>query len=77
MMRSGLKTIWNTLKVFILFVSCTLLFYYGMVWVDNEYESYHKYDEPEGDVLKVDQANDDGKAFDWLKRLRTFYEIGE
>lgn len=76
-MKAVLKTIGNTLKVFVLFVSCTLLFYYGMVWVDHEYEGYHKYDKPEGDVLKVDQANDEGNSFHWFKRLKTFYEIGE
>lgn len=76
-MKSVLKTAWHTLKVFIFFVSCTLLFYYGMMWVDHEYDNYHKYDKPEGNVIEVNQPHDDGAVFDWMDRLRTFYEIGE
>lgn len=72
-----IKTALNTLKVFVLFVGCTLLFYYGMTWVDHEYKSYHKYDEPEGRAVKVSQESDEETGFDWLNRMRMFYRVGE
>ncbi|HEU5138607.1 MAG TPA: DUF4227 family protein, partial [Bacillales bacterium] len=40
-MMSWLRVFWDTLKVFVLFVGCTVLFYYGLMWIDHEYESYH------------------------------------
>ena len=53
-----MKIILHTLKVFILFTGCTILFYYGMMWVNEEYQSYHRYDEPEGTALKVSSSSE-------------------
>ena len=65
----------NTLKVFILFMGCTLLFYYGILWVSEEYESYHRYDEPKGRAVKVFQMEETDSS--WIDRLFFFYQYGE
>lgn len=66
----------KSLKVFILFTSCTILFYYGMMWVNEEYQNYHRYDEPQGSALKV-AARVEAKSMPWLDRLILFYLNGE
>ena len=74
-MRNWFNFIWSTFKVFILFMGCTLLFYYGILWVSEEYESYHRYDEPKGRAVKVFQMQEEEPA--WLDRLLFFYHFGE
>jgi hypothetical protein len=70
--------VWNTVKVFLAFTCCTVLFYYGLVWVNQEYEDYHRYDEPEGKAVKVFQMSElDEVHSSWLERLKLFYDIGE
>lgn len=76
-MKHWLALVWNTLKVFILFVGCTLLFYYGILWVSEEYESYHRYDEPKGRAVKVFQQEAEIKESHWVDRLLFFYHYGE
>ncbi|WP_066312636.1 YqzK family protein [Bacillus sp. FJAT-29814] len=75
-MFSFLKLIWQTLKVFIIFTGCTILFYYGIMWVSEEYQNYHRYDEPEGTAVKVSNGLD-GKDSSLLDRLIFFYLNGE
>lgn len=43
-----LKTAADMIKVFVLFTGFTVLFYYAMIWINSEYENYHRYDKPEG-----------------------------
>lgn len=74
--KAFLRAVWDTIKVFVLFVCCTALFYYAMMWVEKEYENYHKYDKPKGSV-EVYQEYGEDPGFDWLKRLQIFYKIGE
>ncbi|MEH7414816.1 YqzK family protein [Neobacillus drentensis] len=75
-MVSFLKVALQTLKVFIIFTGCTILFYYGMIWVSEEYQNYHRYDEPEGSALKVSNAvKEDSSSV--LDRLMLFYLNGE
>lgn len=45
--------LWKMFKVTIIFVSCTCLFYFGLRAMHEEYEQYHRYDEPEGPAIKV------------------------
>ncbi|MGG1337934.1 YqzK family protein [Bacillus subtilis] len=71
-----LKTAVDALKVFILFTSFTALFYYAMIWVNQEYENYHRYDKPEGSAVKVVEMDQDEKG-GWLDRLIFFYQNGE
>ena len=75
-MLSFMKIIVHTLKVFLLFTGCTILFYYGMMWVNEEYQSYHRYDEPQGTAIKVTKAVDSDQSI-WLDRLLLFYLDGE
>lgn len=75
-MKHIIDTCYNTFKVFILFTGCTVLFYFGIMWVNQEYENYHRYDEPEGAAVKVTkmvEERDEG----WFKRLLFFYHYGE
>lgn len=75
-MRSWLKLAFNTLKVFLLFTTCTILFYYGIMWVNEEYQNYHRYDEPNGTAVKV-SASGTQEEPTWLDRLILFYLNGE
>ncbi|PLR99816.1 YqzK family protein [Bacillus sp. T33-2] len=75
-MKSWLGIVFHTIKVFILFTGCTILFYYGIMWVNEEYQNYHRYDAPEGAALKVSgSASSDGGSL--LDRLILFYLNGE
>ncbi|MGD6841467.1 YqzK family protein [Bacillus infantis] len=75
-MRSWMTMTFKTLKVFVLFTGCTILFYYGLLWLNEEYQSYHRYDEPEGSAVRVsgDSVSDET---DWFDRLILFYLNGE
>ncbi|WP_316569729.1 YqzK family protein [Neobacillus sp. YIM B06451] len=70
------RAMYNALKVLILFIACTFLFYYGMMWVHEEYQNYHRYDKPKGAAVKVSNSLDTGNP-EWLDRLLLFYKIGE
>jgi arginine exporter protein ArgO len=70
-----IKTALKTLKVFIIFTGCTILFYYGIMLVNEEYQNYHRYDEPEGAALKVSSAVHEDSSL--LDRLMWFYLNGE
>lgn len=75
-MSTFFKTIFRTLKVFIIFTGCTILFYYGIIWVNQEYQDYHRYDEPDGTAIKVStmESQEDLSVID---RLILFYLNGE
>ncbi|UTR09544.1 YqzK family protein [Evansella sp. LMS18] len=72
------KTVWEAIFVFFLFMGCTLVFYYGILWVSEEYKDYHRYGEPEGRAVKVLQQDSGGLMNDssvW--RLKYFLNHGE
>ncbi|AEB24572.1 YqzK family protein [Bacillus sp. L381] len=71
-----IKTAADTIKVFILFTGFTALFYYAMIWVNSEYENYHRYDKPEGSAVKVAKTEHEEKD-GWFGRLIFFYQNGE
>ncbi|PLR84606.1 MULTISPECIES: YqzK family protein [Bacillus] len=75
-MRAWIKLGLQTLKVFVLFTGCTIFFYYGIIWLNEEYENYHRYDEPDGAAIKV-SASESKEEFSWLDRLKLFYLNGE
>lgn len=75
-MKHLLSTLLKTLKVFILFTGCTILFYYGIMWLNEEYRDYHRYDEPKGSAIKVTGTGEDEDSA-WLNRLKLFYLDGE
>jgi hypothetical protein len=74
-MKSWIKIFFQMLKVFLLFTGCTILFYYSIVWINQEYENYHRYDEPEGSAVKV--STTEQQQSDWFERLLFFYRDGE
>ena len=77
-MQDWFRSLLQTFKVMLLFIGCTLFFYYGILWVSQEYESYYRYDTPEGNAIKVttDSAQDrDDPTI--LTRLGWFYKLGE
>ncbi|MGN1386876.1 MAG: YqzK family protein [Bacillus sp. (in: firmicutes)] len=75
-MRSFMKNIWYTMKVFLLFVSFTIIFYIGMVWLNEEYQNYNRYDEPGGQAIKVSSVDEEVNS-SWFNRLKLFYLNGE
>jgi len=78
-MKKALSVIGDTLKVFILFTGCTLLFYYGMIWLHNEYEEHRQYDTPEGSAVQASAMEETTES--WLQQLMdrwaVFYYNGE
>ncbi|SFA97697.1 MULTISPECIES: YqzK family protein [unclassified Bacillus (in: firmicutes)] len=76
-MVSFFKLVIQTLKVFILFTGCTILFYYGIMYLNEEYQNYHRYDEPEGAAIKVSNAVKNEESSSWYERLILFYLNGE
>ncbi|MEC5422334.1 YqzK family protein [Virgibacillus sp. C22-A2] len=66
------RLVWDTCKVFIIFIACTFLFYFGLRAMHSEYEQYHRYDPPEGPAVKV--FNTDQSFID---RLNLFFRLGE
>ena len=69
--------VWQTGKVFIMFVGFTLLFYFAIVWFNEEYEGYHRYEEPKGAAVEVFQSVYDTGETGWKDRLFLFYLNGE
>jgi hypothetical protein len=76
-MSSFIKTILQTVKVFLIFTGCTILFYYGIIWVNQEYQDYHRYDEPKGAAIKVSTTIDSNENMSIIDRLILFYLNGE
>ncbi|ADU30048.1 YqzK family protein [Bacillus cellulosilyticus] len=74
----GLRVIFDAVWVFFVFMGCTLVFYYGILWVSEEYNDYHRYDEPEGRAVKVvHQPNIEDSTQLPLSRLSYFLINGE
>ncbi len=65
-------TIWDMVKVLIIFIVCTFIFYFGLRVLHAEYEQYHRYDTPEGPAIKVFNTEDS-----LLERLNLFFRLGE
>ncbi|MGM8211674.1 YqzK family protein [Virgibacillus sp. W0430] len=66
------RIVWDSVKVFVIFIACTFIFYFGLRLMHTEYEQYHRYDQPEGPAVKV--FNEEESVFD---RLNLFFRIGE
>ncbi|GAF21367.1 MULTISPECIES: DUF4227 family protein [Shouchella] len=71
-----MKILFHTMKAVILFVACTAIFYYGILWVTDELSDLHRYDVPEGNALKASSvASDEDRSL--LQRLTLFLLDGE
>lgn len=75
-MKRWITTLFDMLKVFVLFTGFTILFYYAIIWINQEYEEYHRYDPPQGSSLKVTKIVEE-KDESWLNRFIFFYLHGE
>ena len=76
-MRQAMKVMFDVVKVFILFVGCTLLFYFAILWVNEEYQNYHRYDKPTGESVEEVSGMHGSVADNWMDRVIFFYENGE
>ncbi|WP_243646917.1 YqzK family protein [Scopulibacillus darangshiensis] len=76
-MKASIKIIIDTIKVAILFSGCTIGFYFALQWLDHNYESYHKYDEPSGRAVKVDGTVSENTESSMTFRLIDFFRNGE
>ena len=50
--------IWKAFKITVIFVGCTCIFYFGLQAMHEEYERFHRYDQPEGPAVKVFNEED-------------------
>lgn len=66
------RTILNTTKFLLLFLCCTLLFYFGLRAFHEEYERYQRYEEPAGQAVKV--FLEEHKLMDYID---LFFRLGE
>lgn len=66
------RIVWDTSKVFVIFIACTFLFYFGLRVMHTEYEQYHRYDEPNGAAVKVFNIEES-----FIDRLNLFFRLGE
>lgn len=66
------RFIWDIVKIIIIFICCTVLFYIGLRVMHNEYEQLHRYDQPEGPAVKV-FSEENGL----IDRLQLFFKLGE
>lgn len=75
-MRTVTSALWNGLKVFLVFTFCTVMFYYGILWVLEEYQGDERFEEPEGNAIKVfDPSVPDNSGF--YERLWYIWQRGE
>ncbi|MBM7838209.1 hypothetical protein JOC54_001440 [Alkalihalobacillus xiaoxiensis] len=72
-----MKLVLHTFRASLLFIACTMIFYYGILWVTAEFSDFNKYDEPEGKAIKVSTTHIEGDGIDVLDRMKLFYLIGE
>ncbi|RYL94835.1 DUF4227 family protein [Sporolactobacillus sp. THM7-4] len=48
-----LRAVLSAWRVLILFILLTVIFYFGLVWVDRNQGNFHRYDQPDGEAVKV------------------------
>jgi hypothetical protein len=74
----AIKFTFDIIKVFLLFTGCTILFYFAILWVNEEYQNYHRYDAPKEDSAVKVSTEEQGMTVDnWMQRMIFFYENGE
>ncbi|WP_163582742.1 DUF4227 family protein [Gracilibacillus saliphilus] len=72
-MSSIVKVFFEMMKFFIIFVLCTILFYYVIKALHQEYEKLDRYEYPQGNAVKVFQQEEP----DVWERLSIFFRLGE
>ncbi|WP_208588192.1 DUF4227 family protein [Gracilibacillus suaedae] len=72
-MSSIVKVFFEMMKFFIIFVLCTILFYYVIKALHQEYEKLDRYEYPQGNAVKVFHQEEP----DVWERLSIFFRLGE
>lgn len=75
-MRHTFRLIFGTIRLLIILAGCTILFYYGIIWVNKEFQNYQRYEEPKGKAVKAIQQLEEDET-NWFSRLMLFYQMGE
>ncbi len=73
-MRKAMSVLFDVIKVFVLFTGCTIMFYFAILWINEEYQNYHRYKQPQSE--SVEQVSGIPSA-GWVSRVIFFYENGE
>lgn len=73
----AIKALLHSFKIILLFICCTILFYFGLKWLDQNYESYYRYTKPSGGAVKVFQMNQTMHDHGSLNSLLQFLQSGE
>ncbi|MFX3623878.1 MAG: YqzK family protein [Ectobacillus sp.] len=76
-MRQAIKVIFDVVKVFLLFTGCTIMFYFAILWIHEEYQNYQRYEKPQGEAVEEVSGLEDSVADNWMNRMIFFYENGE
>lgn len=50
------RLVLDSARMFVIFVLCTFLFYFGLQLMQAEYKEMHRYDPPSGPAVKVSQS---------------------
>jgi len=66
------RYMFDVIKLSFLFLCCIFLFYIGLRALHDEYERYHRYDEPEGQAVKV--FLEEQKVMDYIY---LFFQLGD
>ncbi|WP_018922142.1 DUF4227 family protein [Salsuginibacillus kocurii] len=53
-----IKKAWETLKVIVIFTCSTLFFYYGILWLHEEYRGDERLEHPEEVWVEVSESDD-------------------
>lgn len=68
-----LKLCYEIAKMAIIFILCTVLFYYVLKALDHEYQNLDRYDAPQGKAMKVSSSQEN----DIIDRIGIFFRLGE
>lgn len=72
-MSKMIKIVLEMTKVLLIFVICTLLFYYVIKALHQEYEQLDRYEMPKGNAVEVFEQEEN----DLLERISIFFRLGE
>ncbi len=73
-----LRILLHTIKIFIVFTLCMLFFYFGLVWINEEYQNYNRYHQPEGKAIKVNSPNEIHETPSTvIDRVKLFFKLAE
>jgi hypothetical protein len=71
-----LDDIKEAVRIVLVFIICTLIFYYGIMWISEEYGPDSN-KSVNNNAIKVNQSNVTYDNDELLRRIRIFFEYGE